>query len=158
MVIGFQETMRGAVLDRGGEERPVDFEVATTQVGRGSFTLKGVVHAPPWAPASPATGTLEMDLWARTLSYRLRFPGKDGRACDLSGLKRWTPRAPVHSLTCMPVTLRRQDGSLELAGEMRFSLLDLPAFLLSWLPVRSARRARLDVVRRALERRLLAGT
>jgi hypothetical protein len=157
MSVGFQETMRGTLLDAGGEERPVEFKVAATRVAPGDYTLRGVVHVPPWAPEAPASGTLSVDLLARSLSYRLNFPGKDGRPLELVGHKTWSPTSPLRSLTHMVASLRRVDGTLHLDGEMAFPLRFLPGFLLSWLTPASRRHRVLDVRRRALERHHLFG-
>lgn len=150
MRLSFVETMQGALRDAGGAEHPVAFEVSARGEGRGFFRLAGVVRAAPWAAEAPAEGSLEMGL--RFLRYRVRFPAAGG-TWELRGEKTPSPRAPVRSMTLLPVVLRDAGGAEVAWGTLAFDLKDLPRFLLSWLPFLPSAALRLEARREALGQR-----
>lgn len=156
MKIAFVETMRGTVRDEAGVERPVDFHVRATGGAGGRFELSGVVHAAPWVDETVATGTLELSVLPASIAYDVRFQTREGRALRLHGAKKPSLLAPVRSMTFLPVTLS-DDAGLPLAeGTMWFDLLDLPAFLASWLPLPTKPHRQLDARRVAVARKELA--
>lgn len=163
MNVSFVETMRGRVRDGAGEEHPLEFEVKAEAAGLGAWLrdgrtyASGLVRAPPWAVEAPIEGTLTIAPAAGSIAYSLAFRSEAGESLRLEGAKRvrWTD--PLRTMTVLPVTLRAPDGRLLAAGVLHFALRDLVPFAASWLPGRRRAQRLLDVKRRAVERRLLAG-
>ncbi len=154
MTLSFIETMRGRLLANDGTESRVDFQGEARSAGRpGHFNFTGVVHCPPWLDEGPCEGTLVISAKPAAITYCVRFTGADGTPLSLEGAKSLTLRAPVRSVTELPIVLR---GRRELAcGLLRFDLLELPSFLVSWLPLRSLPRRRFTARHRAVTRRHL---
>jgi hypothetical protein len=125
MRLSFEETMQGTLRDLSHREHPVSFSVEMEGEGKGLFTMRGTVKAPPWAEAMKATGAFTLS--ARRIHYHLRFG-----PFVLEGTKTPSLLKPIFSMTKMPVTLRERD-SVVAEGEMYFDLKDLPGFLLSWV-------------------------
>ncbi|MBI5510627.1 MAG: hypothetical protein HY903_17860 [Deltaproteobacteria bacterium] len=157
MPLSFVESMSGTVIDAAGAERRISFTVSARGRGGGHFALSGIVAAPPWAPAAPIDGTLQVAIAPPSIAYRFELVAADGRALVFTGEKHLKALAPVASLTRMPVVLRDSEGHVLAEGQMRFRLAQLPGFLWSWLPGARRRRRRLDVERRALTRGRLEG-
>lgn len=140
MPMHFVETMRGTLVDGEGQSHAVSFEVSAEGEGRGRFRLTGLAHAAPWAANAPASGTLVISPTLRFIRYQVRFPAA-GATWELRGEKRPTLRAPVASMTTLPVELFDAAGARRATGRMTFALAELPGFLASWLPlVRGPRR------------------
>ena len=131
MPLTFVETMRGTLQDAQGADHPVSFTVTAIAEGSGYFRLAGVATATPWATDAAATGVLVLS--PRFLRYRLRFaaPGGDW---TIAGQKLPTLRAPLRSMTVLPVTLTDAMEVERARGNMRFDLRDLPRFAASWIP------------------------
>lgn len=155
MEIAFVESMRGLVTPPTGPARPVAFHVRAAGGAGGRFTLRGVVHAAPWVDEATCEGTLALSL--RALAYDVHFLGADGRRLRLHGEKHPRLRAPVRSMTVLPVTLRDEAGAALARGEVTFDLLDLPRFLASWLPLQTRAHRQLAARRVAVARAALRG-
>ncbi len=151
----FVETMRGELSGPHGAH-PVAFHVRAERQQRGTFALRGVMHAGPWASETTASGSLTLSLWPARIAYEVAFTAADGRRLRLVGAKHPTPRRPVHSMSWLGVELRDERDAVLATGWLAFDLLDLPSFVASWLPVPSRAERRLEarhqaVVRAALE-------
>ncbi len=157
MQLSFVETMEGTVRDRAGVRTPLRFEVSAHGGAGGRFALRGLAWALPWGAEVPAHGTLAIDARARTITYALRLALPGGDALTLDAQKRVSLRAPLRSMTRMPVTLRDAEGVVRAEGELGFALRTLPRFLASWLPVARVQQRVLDVRRRAVAREALRG-
>ena len=131
MRVTFSETMRGT-LRRDGVDRPIEFTVTARAEGLGFFALEGSAKAEGFADG-PAHGALHLSLlgFDRFIRYRLALPG----GLTLVGEKRPSVLHPLRSMTWMPVKLLDAGGALLAEGEMTFALKELPAFVLSALPV-----------------------
>jgi hypothetical protein len=159
MDISFVETMRGKVVDAGGVESPIEFEVKArapslwTLLRTGRTELSGVVRAP--LVCEEAVGRGELVISPTQILYRVHFEGPDGRAYELEGQKRPRLLAPLGTMTRMEVVLRTAEGWVVGLGTMHFDLREVAGFAWSWLPFgRRAQRA-LDARRRMVERRQL---
>ncbi len=155
MQLSFVETMGGTVRDGQGVQRALSFEVSARGGAGGRFALRGLASAPPWAGRVPAHGTLTIDPLARTVTYALRLDAPGGEALTLDAQKRFSLRAPLRSMTQMPVTLRDASGAVLAEGALSFSLHTLPRFLASWVSPSRAQQHELDVRRRAIARVML---
>lgn len=157
MRVSFVETMRGTLRDADGGSHPAEIELRTDAAWRaflrdGRTEATGLVRAGPWAAEAPLRGTLTIDPRTPRLAYHLEFESGGARYV-LAGEKHPDWRRPLETMTRLPVTLR-SDQRVVAEGELRFDLRELPAFLVSWLPLGRAQRL-LDVRRRIVERRLL---
>jgi hypothetical protein len=121
--LSFSETMRGTL-----GAHPVEFTVTARAEGLGFFTLDGTVKAQPWAEGA-VVGSLHLTLGA--LSYRLNLPN----GFVLTAKKTPSLFHPLRSMTWMPAKLTDSAGAVVAEGEMTFALRELPAFVLSALPV-----------------------
>jgi len=155
MPIAFVETMRGTLRDERGVESRVDFHVRASGGARGHFELSGVVHAGPWTEETTAHGTLVISALPASIAYDVRFRADDGRALRLHGAKRPSLLAPVRSMTVLDVALSDEASRALAHGTMRFDLMELPAFLASWLPLPTRPHRQLDARRVAVARREL---
>lgn len=135
MRLGFREVMRGTLRAEDGSENPVEFDVTASGEGAGFFALDGTGQAPPWLPEASASGTLEVGALLSFIRYRVRLTDAEGKVYTLEGEKRPSVFAPLTSMTEMPVRLLGPAGGVLGEGSMSFDLGDLPAFLLSWLPL-----------------------
>ena len=110
----FEETMAGTVEwdAQPGVKHPFSFDITAQAASTrghlhdGKAALRGVIHAPPLAPAADAEGTITIrPIGERIIRYELRFPGNDGKTYELVGQKdiRW--RSPVHSFTYLPAEI-----------------------------------------------------
>jgi hypothetical protein len=155
MPIAFVETMRGALRDLEGRERPLDFHLRAVGGPGGRFTLSGVVHASPWAEETVAWGTLVFSAWPAALTYDVRFRAGDGRTLRLHGAKTPSLRQPLASMTALPVNLSDEEGRQLGRGTLRFDLMDLPSLVVSWLPLPTRPHRQLEARRVAVARREL---
>lgn len=114
MGIHFAETMTGTL-----GSRPLSFTVRASGEGGGYFRLAGTLDlgGERW----PCEGALR--LRPGSIRYRIRFA--TGR--ELAGQKTFSLRHPLRSMTTLPVLV---DGE---AGQLRFDLRELPAFLWTWV-------------------------
>jgi hypothetical protein len=163
MMVSFVETMRGTVNDDEGRSHPCDFNIKAEAgslrelLKTGTTHLSGLVHAEPWAVEAPARGTLEMSLVPPRIAYAVYFQSAQGQDLVIKGAKEVKAIGLLHSMTHLPVTVREKSGKVLGTGELTFDLKELGPFLASWLPFPRAAQRRLDVARRAVERRVLAG-
>jgi hypothetical protein len=153
MPVGFVETMRGAL-----GEHPVEFTIRTEAPWRaflrdGVTRARGVVRAAPWAAEAPCEGTLALSVRPPRIAYALTFTADDGRVLTLAGEKRPSPRAPLGSMTTLPMTLTGDGGAALAQGTFLFDMRDAAAFARSWLGGGQARA--LDALRLAARRRAL---
>lgn len=155
MPIAFVEVMRGTLREPGGTSRLVDFHVRATGGAGGRFELSGVVHAPPWADETVASGTLAISLVEPSIAYDLRFLAKDGRRLRIHGAKRPSLLRPVSSMAALPVTLADDVGRALAEGMLRFDWLSLPHFLVSLLPMTTKPHRQLSARRVSVARREL---
>ncbi len=157
MDLSFVETMRGTLAPPDGRPRPADFQIRTRSEGGGRFRFEGVVHAPPWVDEAPCTGTLIMGLAPPSITYEVHFEAADGGPLVLAGAKSPQLLRPVGSMSNLTMTLSDRAGAQKAQGSFRFSLGDLPAFLLSWVPVESRQHRRFWARYLAVSRRELVG-
>jgi hypothetical protein len=131
MRLTFSETMRGT-LRQSGVDRRVEFTVTARAEGLGFFALEGTGRAEGFAEG-PVRGSLHIKLLGleRFIRYRVELP----QGFVLEGEKTPSPLRPLRSMTWMPVRLRDAAGATLAEGEMTFALKELPAFVLSALPV-----------------------
>lgn len=160
MIVSFVETMQGTVSDASGRAHAIDFDLKAEAASLRGFLkdgvtkVSGLLHAEPWATEVPLTGTLRISASERCIEYRLETTDHQ---LFLDGRKDVNPLTLVRSMTLMPVSLRDASGKTLATGEMRFDLKDLTPFLASWLPLKKQAQRLLDVRRRQVERRALAG-
>src|SRR5204863_7198804 len=132
--MGFQfaETMAGTVEwdAQPGVKHPFSFDVTAEaestreHLHDGKATLRGVIHAPPLAPAADAEGVITIrPIGERIIRYELRFAGGDGKAYELIGQKdiRW--RSLIYSFTHLPAEIldpqHRRVGTCQTRFDLR---------------------------------------
>jgi hypothetical protein len=163
MVVSFVETMRGTVRGDEGRSYPCDFNIKAEAsslrklLKTGMTQISGLVHAEPWVAEAPARGTLTMSLLPPRISYSVGFQSKEGKELVIEGAKEVQASALLYSMTHLPVTVREKSGAVLGTGELTFDLKELVPFLASWLPFPRHAQRMLDMERRAVERRALAG-
>jgi hypothetical protein len=153
----FVETMRGHLTHLGARSDLAFHVRATRQLGA-QFELQGVIHAPPWAAETTATGTLQMSALPPRIAYEVRFEATDGRRLRLVGAKHPSLFRPVHSMSWLRVQLVDEANVPLASGSMRFDLLDLPGFLASWGPRPTRAAKALEARRHAVARAKLLGS
>lgn len=164
MPVAFVETMSGTLREEGGREHSVCFHVRAHRHEGPRFHLSGVIHAAPWMDEAVVTGTLTLSPFPASIAYDLRFRGMDGRPLRLHGAKRPTPLSPFRSMSTLPVTLSMEGedgnhvGPPLATGTMHFDWLDLPTFIVSWLPMATKPHRQLVARRVAVARREMGGT
>jgi hypothetical protein len=154
MNLSFTETMRGELKDSRGAVLPVAFHVRTRRAHRGAFTLQGVVHLPGYGDEAPCEGTLTIS--PRAIAYVVRWTTSEGRFV-LRGHKSPSLWSPLASMRRLPIALEDEGGRRLAEGLMWFDVFDLPAFLASWLPLRTTAHRRFDARLVAVQRRALLG-
>lgn len=149
MGVSFFETMQGSVEDRWGRTHPIDFHVKAEakQLGAwladGELRISGVVSARPWAEDAPLLGRMNISpLRRKAIVYEFEFFDEDETAYTFAGRKDISWRHIAHSMTHMPVSLRRE-GELIASGEMSFDLNHVLSFFSSWGPHTTITSARL---------------
>ena len=157
MQIAFVETMRGFVTPKSGPSSAVDFNVRASGGAGGRFTLLGVVHAAPWIDETTCEGTLHLSAIPARLTYDVHFKTADGRKLRLHGAKSPSLFSPIKGMTVLLIALSDEWGAVLAAGELRFDLTELPAFLASWLPRQSKAHRQLEARRMAVARNQLLG-
>jgi hypothetical protein len=138
----FWETMSGAYhfTDKPHEERPMSFTVHAKSPSLLRFLrhpeveIEGEVFAPGLAKHRHVHGTLGMDvLRTRTLPYRFKFVGDDGRSYEFKGQKDVSPFALLETMTTLPGSIRDDRGVEVAVALLRFDARsDLLTFLRSF--------------------------
>jgi hypothetical protein len=131
--MGFQfaETMSGTAewLTQPGVHYPFSFAITVTAAStlahlrNGRAELRGVVHAPPVAPAADAEGVITIrPIGQRIIRYQLEFAGPDDQRYALLGQKtiRWL--APTRSFTHLPAEILDDRGRRVATCETTFDL------------------------------------
>jgi hypothetical protein len=138
----FWETMSGAYhfVDKPHEERPMSFTIRARSAPLWRFLrhpeveIEGEVFAPGLANHRHVRGTLGLDvLRTRTLPYRFKFVGDDGRAYEFQGQKDVSPLALLETMTTLPGSIRDENGVHVAVALLRFDARsDLSKFLKSF--------------------------
>ena len=138
----FWETMAGAFhfVDKPHDERPMSFTICAKSppllrfLRQPEVEIEGEVFAPGLANHRHVRGTLGMDvLRTRTLPYRFKFVGDDGRSYVFQGQKDVSALALLETMTTLPGSIRDERGVEVAVALLRFDARsDLLTFLRSF--------------------------
>jgi hypothetical protein len=146
--MGFQfaETMAGTVEWQAepGVKHPFSFDVIAEagstreHLHDGKAALRGVVHAPPLAPAADADGVITIrPIGQRIIRYELRFTGEDGKPYELVGQKDIRFAHPLRTMTYLPAEILDEDHRRVATCKTMFDLRNHGwSFLRSFRPIR----------------------
>jgi hypothetical protein len=129
MGFSFAETMAGWLETADGQRHPfhmrLEVHASSTRAHLldGKAQLRGVVHAPPFAQASDATGAILIRPLGRgIIRYELTFAADDGRLLTFSGQKNIRWRAARRTFTELEGELRDDAGEEVAVCQLRFDL------------------------------------
>jgi hypothetical protein len=114
MGFSFAETMAGTVEwdHQPGTQHPFSFEISVhadstrEHLRNGVARIRGVVHAPPVAPAADAEGMITIrPVGQRIIRYELAFTGDDGRRYEVVGQKDIRYRHLLETWTTLPLEI-----------------------------------------------------
>jgi hypothetical protein len=127
----FAEQMTGTIEwdDKPGVTYPFRFEVRAharslrDHAMTGRADLEGIVHAPPFATAADASGSIMIrPIGARVIKYELAFRSDDGQRYELRGQKDISWRHPLRTFTELPAEVCDEGGRRVARCMTRFDL------------------------------------